>query len=172
MKVKQAIYTVDVPVKPHVKAYLETEYGGHPEPNRFSDSKVEGRNDHQLVTLPQDCHLLHILRGLLIRPLKKDDNVGEIKFSETVRISISQHEFRNNGFTLSKHGQALFNKLVDTLMKERIADKIEANIDRGMNIKSAIILAIEKLKLPEDIVNYETIKQYYYRRRDRTLNVK
>lgn len=141
---------VKIPCKPHVKKFLESEYGLQPiklsqrRPNIIFDKL------HDLLTRPNSFYRCQIRE----------------EYSEQISFIINNWTVGTKGFALSDEKVISFNSFVDQLIKERLFILIDALQFQGhYKIKNIIDQYIAHNDLLNAGMNYETLKKAYYRYR-------
>lgn len=134
--------TVEVPVKPYVKAYLEKNYG-----NPVNLSSVRGLNNFFKLLLEKNYY-------------RNDKQINLNGYTTTVNIVITRDVFYRHGWYLSKTSVVSFNGMVESLVKNRIRDMVYVNvIHGGKKIAKSIRLALHELSINEDDLSFDAVKK-------------
>jgi hypothetical protein len=139
------MFVVNLPVRPHVKRYLENQCG-----------------------FPVDLSLVPNLQKIFLKSLQKPDYRNEYrinfnKYSEKTEILISGDIFYRYGWELSRTDTIGFNLQVEKLIKFYSRSYISVQTQLGVSVAQAIRDFQEKFDLPEDVLKYDTIKKDYDR---------
>lgn len=141
---------VKIPCKPHIKKFLESEYGLQPiilnqrRPNIIFDK----------------------LHDLLTRPTRYYRYQMKEEYNAQISFIINSWTLNTAGFAMSEEKVISFNSFIDQIIKERLFILIDALLHLGQyKIKTIIDHYIEHNDLLDAGMNYETLKKAYYRHR-------
>ncbi len=141
------IFTINVPVKPYVKRFLENNYGN---PVNF--------NSH-----PRE-------KDFFIRLLKKPDKHDNAKYKHDykrftcyVTIEISESPFYRKGCELTKTDTIAFGKHFERHAKLVMRTMVGTYTSFGMPINAAIINFQEKFRMEEEYWSFDSIKKDFFR---------
>ncbi len=188
MKPRKPITTTKIKCKPHVKAYLEVNFGVP-------------------VMIPEDHPLSTLVNSQLTKENPRFNKT--IVYEEFTEIGITKETFRFDGHTINENSTQNFNTAVEKFMKlilrtnidslliaqtsqadweEKCNDLLDRMRSAGtsvisvteindlkkdlqnyrLSIKKAIEIACKNhLKIDMEVIGYETVKKDYYRYRQR-----
>jgi hypothetical protein len=147
MPKKQLIFSIQIPVKPYVKKFLESNFGN---PVNFSHHKDENA----------------FFQNLLKKPSRRWDyqiKDKPVKSQEFIEIVISEDMFYRYGWELTKTNVLKFGKFFESRIKlfMRVWVGVETSI--GIPLYKSIRNFQEQYDLDEDDWKYEAIKKDFYR---------
>lgn len=190
MTPRTPITTTKIKSKPHVKAFLETNFGIP-------------------VMIPEDHPLSTLVRSQLTKENPRFNKT--IVYDDFVELGITKETFRFDGYTINENSTQNFNTAVEKFMKlilrtnidslliaqaaqdnweEKCNDILQLMKTAGasvisvteitalkkdlqkyrLNIKNAIEIACKThLKIDIEVIGYETVKKDYYRYRQRKV---
>lgn len=134
--------TIEVPVKPYIKEYLERNFG-----NPVNFSGVRGIKDFFTLLLDKQTY-------------RYDKRITLKKYKSTVTVVISRADFYRYGWGMSATAIVSFNSMFEYIVKNRSRDVITVKC-RDANIKVAP--AIRQLQIEftftEENFSFDTIKK-------------
>lgn len=138
------IYTVEIAVKPYVRAYLENNFG------RPAD-------------LRRDPELNGLLEMMLREGSTRLDKIVSANYPATVKIVISKDCFFRYGFTLTKTETLKFNSLLEKRVKFFARTYIAYHSSLGTSIARSIRDFQNIFGFPEDVWTFDSIKKDFDR---------
>ena len=141
--------TVEIPVKPYIKNYLERYYG-----NPVNFSGVRGLND--------------FFNLLLEKQTKRRDKQTTLRpYTRTVTVVITRDSFYRYGWEITSTSVISFNSLFEFIIKMRSRDKVEV---RSKEANKKVAKAIRQLQIDfgftEDDYSFDAIKKDIQRHTD------
>ena len=146
-KQKSEFAFIEIPVKPYTAKYLKDRYG---EKINFS------RTPLQFL----DRHLNLLLRTQLTR---HDLRIRLKRYTETVKIVISEDQLNRYGSNLSATGIVNWNDCVEELIKHTMVEIVLSELKNTNNLREAIRLALCHLGLTEEVFPLDTAVKYCQR---------
>ncbi|NQU87030.1 MAG: hypothetical protein HQ541_14840, partial [Mariniphaga sp.] len=147
MRKKPSFYTVTIPVKPYVNKFLEINYG-------------------LPVNFTEDPDSNTFFQGLLKNPCHLRDNMYPdviSTYTTEIDIVISEHDFYNHGWELSKTDIVAFGKRYEGRAKTFMRSMVGIYHAIGLPINISIRKFQARFLYDEDAWPYESIKKDYYR---------
>lgn len=138
------IYTVNIAVKPYVKAYLENNFGIP-------------------VDIRQDPELNDLVNLMLREGSTRLDKIISVNMSTTVELRISKDTFFRYGFTLTKTETLRFNSFLEKRIKFFARTYISYHKSLGTSVAKCIRDFQNTFGFSEDIWNYDSIKKDFDR---------
>lgn len=143
MKQKPLYISITIPVKPHVKKYIEVKYG----------------ETHTLTT--------KTFLGLLLFNVL-DKNAPELdhdfkSFGEQYEIKISRQYLYENGFNVSTVKRKFLSICLEKLFIDEFYEFVDIHLSVGTSAAKSIRLFFEKNNLTENEINYESMYKKYQR---------
>jgi hypothetical protein len=136
------LFTINVPCKPYVKAYLENNCG----------------TPVNLKLLPE---LLQEFRARLNK--KPSCQISGNRYADSVTIIIPPDWFYRYGWELNRESIKDLNKLVEHKVKFIMSQYVALNNSLGISIAICIREFQERFDFPEHVWAYESIKKDFYR---------
>lgn len=134
--------TIEVPVKPYIKEYLESNFG-----NPVNFSGVRGINDFFVLLLERQTH-------------RRDKQTTLSNYKCSVTIVITRDVFYRYGWDLSATAIVSFNALFEYIIKMRSRDIIRTkHRDAKIKIAPAIRQVQCELQFPEESFSFDAIKK-------------
>jgi hypothetical protein len=134
--------TLNVPVKPYIKKYLEKNYG-----NPVNFSGVRGLSDFFNLLLEKQT-------------LRREKQTTLNRYSELVTIVITRDVFYRYGWSISNTSVVSFNALFEMVIKERGRDAIRIRKDEANKKISESIRQYQiDFGFTEDDFPFDTIKK-------------
>jgi len=140
-------FTVQIPVKPYVKKFIESNYGS---PVNFACHPEEMLLFHHLLKEPS--YRRDLYTNDLLTP-----------YSEILEIFISEDEFYRYGWELSKTNVIVFGKFFETRAKFFMRNIVGVYRGLGLPIFRSIARFQKTFNFDEDAWKYESIKKDFYR---------
>lgn len=134
--------TLEIPVKPYIKNYLERNFG---DPVNFSG--VRGVNDFFVLLLEKQ-------NG------RRDKQTTLCGYTQTVTVVITRDTFYRYGWNLSATAVVSFNALFEYLIKTRTRDIVGVKSrDAKIKVAPAIRQMQYELEFPEDNLSFDAVKK-------------
>jgi hypothetical protein len=137
-------FTVQIPVKSYIRAYLVNNCG----------------DPADLTRLPE---IHELLTNCLKYPKFHRDNHSKCNYSDTIQVIISQDTFYRHGWALSKTDIVRFNQKCEAMVKFNSRQFIIANSAMGLPVSKCIREFQLLFQFTEDCFSYETIKKDFDR---------
>jgi len=145
--------TVEIPVKPYIKKYLEKDYG-----NPVNFSGVRGINDFFNLLLEKQS-------------ARRDKQTTLGLYTETITVVVTRDAFYRYGWDLSHTSIISFNSLFEFIIKIRSRDTVRI---RANEANKKVANAIRQLQLDfnfsEDDYSFDAIKKDLQRHTDISKN--
>lgn len=138
------IYTVEIAVKPYIKAYLENNFG-----NPADIGKDPELNDLLILMLREGSTRL--------------DKIVSANYPTIVKIAISKDSFFRYGFTLTKTETVKFNSFLEKRIKFFARTYIAYHSSLGTSVARSIRDFQNTFGFPEDIWSFDSIKKDFDR---------
>lgn len=140
-------FTVQVPVKPYVKKFIESNYGS---PVSFASHQEE--NYFFLQLLKQPCIRRDVQTNDLLNP-----------YTEILEIFISEDDFYRYGWELTKTNILIFGKFFEHRAKFFMRNIVGIYYGLGLPIYKSIKKFQTTFEFDEDAWKYDSIKKDFYR---------
>jgi hypothetical protein len=153
MKQKPLYISISIPVKPHVKKYIEVKYG----------------ETHTLTTKS-------FLGLLLFNVLDKNAPVLDHdfkNFGDQYEIKISRQYLYENGYNVSTVKRKFLSVCLEKLFVEEFYQFVDIHVSSiRLSAAQSIRLFLEKYNLTENEINYETMYKKYQRYSNFNIKIK
>lgn len=159
---KDRRFKITLKVKPYVWQYLV---------NHFQDQKIP---EVGLVNLRNDSELNLVLKKILCKKRTQYDKRydSSSRYSQEVKIIISQDDFTRYGWEMSPTDCVQFGLIIERRAKHELYTYINLYSSMGGTIQEAILSAQQVLNYPEDMWPADSIRRGFSRNRPESLNLK
>ena len=144
---KSHVFTVQVPIKPYVKRFIEMNYGN---PVNFSCFPEEHKFFTSMLYSPNRARDLHIKDAFRYYP-------------DVLEIPISEHDFYSYGWELSKTDVIVFGKYFENRAKFFMRSFVSIYQSLGFPFLASIRRFQEIFNFSEEDWNLDAIKKDFYR---------
>lgn len=143
--------TIELPVKPYIRNYLEVNFG-------------------KPVKLTRESHVGKFF-FLLTESTSRRHDKKYSPYKDRVNIVITENAYLRNGSLITPTGIMDFNNFMEDLIKIQLFTYIDALRESStINLKSAFERYRDKFEIDESSFSYENIKKTYYRYTRRTMS--
>lgn len=145
--------TLNVPVKPYIKKYLETNYG-----NPVNFSGVRGVNDFFTLLLEKQNY-------------RREKQAKMVLYSDIVTITITRDCFYRHGWEMSNTAIISFNAFFEYIIKTRTRDIIRIRTNEAHKMIAHSIRQLQfDFDFSEDCQSFDAIKKDLQRHTDIVKN--
>ena len=153
MKQKPLYISIMIPVKPHVKKFIEVKYG----------------QTHTLTTKSYLGLLLFNVLDKNAQPLDHDFK----SFGDQYEIKISRQYLYEHGYNVSPVKRQFLSLCMERLFIEEFYEFVDIHVSSiGFGAAKSIRLFLEKYNLTENEINYETMYKKYQRYSNFNIKIK